>query len=591
MRKKKNGFTLVELLVTIALMLTILGIAIVSFISVSNNKKKEAWNQVKSQIETAALEYFNANEYLFEGLSDDVTGKISVGKLVEEDYLNQVTNPATGLLVSNCAVVNVKKTNGRYSASFDDKSANITNTTCNSSAEIVVSEVGAPTLSPVVTCTEGNENWCRSNAIITLNIGTNKNGAIKDVTLEQLETKDTTTCNLNDNSTIINCNNDGTTSVNVEVTNMGGKIARWTGDLKIDTTPPSVTNVGLRSSTNDYNSNLVYGSFTVSDSLSGLDVVSSNVPRSDTGVKEWNKGGSTEPWVILGYSGIVSNELDGSSKTMTITATDKAGNESSGNSNNYVVYKACSQKEEKNFYTGSCNNDGYKMKRISKVDKYNNKIVCENGVPFKVDCAVESIVFALNYNNGNASSNPGMKGVGPMASNGKGRIFKSNTGAEDYSTGKRGMNVSTGWNGTKLNGRSSSCNPWENADCTATDAGYAASSCKDVSDFQRRFRFKVRWTDGTVSNEQFINLDGTGPSYKTYFTGRNTDLRVMISEDLSEKIYRYGCSNGSNINVRTCGKSSGGTPNVTTHVYYLQAGGKTSNTISLYTKYFVDCGY
>lgn len=142
MRKKKNGFTLVELLVTIALMLTILGIAIVSFISVSNNKKKEAWNQVKSQIETAALEYFNANEYLFEGLSNEVTGEISVGKLVQEDYLNQVTNPVTGLLVPNCAVVSVKKDNGRFSASFNEDSIDNTPATCDSSAEIVVSEVG-----------------------------------------------------------------------------------------------------------------------------------------------------------------------------------------------------------------------------------------------------------------------------------------------------------------------------------------------------------------------------------------------------------------------------------------------------------------
>ena len=100
-RKNKNGFTLIELLVTIVLMLTILGIAIVSFISISDRKKQEAWQQVISQIETAAKEYFVSNEYMFEGLSNEVTGEISVGKLVQEDYLNQVTNPVTGLLVPN----------------------------------------------------------------------------------------------------------------------------------------------------------------------------------------------------------------------------------------------------------------------------------------------------------------------------------------------------------------------------------------------------------------------------------------------------------------------------------------------------------
>ena len=54
--KNKNGFTLVELLVTITLMLTLLGLAIASYINVSNSKKREAWQMVKSQIETAAAE-------------------------------------------------------------------------------------------------------------------------------------------------------------------------------------------------------------------------------------------------------------------------------------------------------------------------------------------------------------------------------------------------------------------------------------------------------------------------------------------------------------------------------------------------------
>ena len=93
--KNKKGFTLIELLVVIALMLSILGIAVVSLMNASNKKKKESWEQVKGQIETAAEEYVNTNSYMFDGLGDDVTGKISVGTLVNEDFLNKITNPKT----------------------------------------------------------------------------------------------------------------------------------------------------------------------------------------------------------------------------------------------------------------------------------------------------------------------------------------------------------------------------------------------------------------------------------------------------------------------------------------------------------------
>ena len=94
--KDKRGFTLIELLVVIALMLSILGIAVVSFVGISNKKKESSKELIKEQIETAALEYFNANEFLFSNLKDDVFGVISVGKLVNDDYLNVVTNPVTG---------------------------------------------------------------------------------------------------------------------------------------------------------------------------------------------------------------------------------------------------------------------------------------------------------------------------------------------------------------------------------------------------------------------------------------------------------------------------------------------------------------
>ena len=91
--KKRNGFTLVELLITIAIMLSLLGIAMVSFINISNSKKGESWSGVKEQIKTAAEQYFSSNEYLINDIKNGGYAFVSVGTLVKNDYLNRVINP------------------------------------------------------------------------------------------------------------------------------------------------------------------------------------------------------------------------------------------------------------------------------------------------------------------------------------------------------------------------------------------------------------------------------------------------------------------------------------------------------------------
>ena len=140
--KNKKGFTLIELLVVIALMLSILGISIISLVNVSKNKKKEAFKNVKSQIETAAVEYFNANEYLFEGLSGNAAeGTISVGKLVEEGYLNKVTNPVTNESISPCALVIVKKEGNKYDMKFEESTIDSNSNECDKNDYIKFSVV------------------------------------------------------------------------------------------------------------------------------------------------------------------------------------------------------------------------------------------------------------------------------------------------------------------------------------------------------------------------------------------------------------------------------------------------------------------
>ena len=106
MRKKRNGFTLVELLITVAIMLTILIISIVSLTNVSSRKKEKSWDQVQEEVKKAAEQYFFSNEYLLN--SDPVNGQfpyVTVGALVKEDFLNKVVNPSTGKSVNKCDVV------------------------------------------------------------------------------------------------------------------------------------------------------------------------------------------------------------------------------------------------------------------------------------------------------------------------------------------------------------------------------------------------------------------------------------------------------------------------------------------------------
>ena len=184
MKKNNKGFTLIELLVVITLILSLLGIAIVSFSNMGNKKKEEAWESVKVQIETVAEQYFKSNEYLYEGLIGDVTGTISVGKLVQEDYLNAVTDPRSGKRVSYCTKVIVKKlANGVFKTSIDDASINLDDKNmnkkeCDSDNSTSLSESGGPKISVESSGTSGSNGWFRSNVKITATVQEAGNGDI-----------------------------------------------------------------------------------------------------------------------------------------------------------------------------------------------------------------------------------------------------------------------------------------------------------------------------------------------------------------------------------------------------------------------------
>ncbi|MEG2621151.1 MAG: type II secretion system protein [Bacilli bacterium] len=101
--RKKNGFTLVELIVTVGLTITILAVGITSYITIGNKQKKEAKEMVVKQIETAGQQYFESNKYLLENLNG--SNYISLQNLVQEDYLNITIDPTTKKEFDGCYMV------------------------------------------------------------------------------------------------------------------------------------------------------------------------------------------------------------------------------------------------------------------------------------------------------------------------------------------------------------------------------------------------------------------------------------------------------------------------------------------------------
>ena len=336
--KKKNGFTLVELLVTIALILMVLGIAIVSIIKVSDAKKEEAYVLVKDQIMTAAEQYFYANEYLFEGLSEGSSGVITVGKLVEEDYLNKVTDPRTGKAINNCSQIQVTKTNGKFKSSFKEYNENLS---CENNNLVIVSEPGAPGIDvkPSVELRDGEEWYNISNLNgqkLKMNVTTETNGNGRIVGIKKCEGTSVCTDFSNDYVTTENSYTDDTFSVDTEgkyacyqATNISNKSARACKFARVDTEKP-VCDLNVEGTAkNEGNSSIInytgwYTSLNVNVLINNM---SEDVATWSWKSDSWNSDeydySKTKPNDIKSELYITS---DGSNRSVSVVLKDKAGN-------------------------------------------------------------------------------------------------------------------------------------------------------------------------------------------------------------------------------------------------------------------------
>lgn len=316
--KNKKGFTLIELLVTIALMLSILGIAIVSFINVSNKKKEESWERVKEQTELAAEEYFQTYKYYLENLgSNDSYARVSIGKLVEEDFLNKVTNPIIGKSVNDCDYVEVtiRTSDGGYSYKYHENNNGVS---CNVNSYVIVSEVGAPEISVDITKgTKKNNDYYVTDVDVTATVKTAGNGAIKNVKY----CTSTSKCNADNDLTVKSGRENSYTVTNYSLKNNNGGI----DGSKVNT---------YFVATNTSNKTVI-GSVTYKKDTENP------ICASNNGSTIWTKGSrAIEQRCSDATSGCTKNpfsqKFENTTKTGSITITDNAGNSESCPVNVYV---------------------------------------------------------------------------------------------------------------------------------------------------------------------------------------------------------------------------------------------------------------
>lgn len=382
MKKKNNkGFTLIELLVAVSIMLSILGVAIVSFVNLSDRKKEEAWENVKNQIETAAEQYFKSNEYLFEGLSNGVTATISVGELVKSDYINVVTDPRNGNKISYCSLVNVTRNNGVFTVSTDTsfgEGGSNDEKDCVTGSLVTIKEVGGPDIMVKDDCAyDGNDNWCRGqiageekNSFDGIKLTATSNEAVYiNVNNTKCELDSENQCVYND---IDNTDSDGKEVVFTAVGSNGATTNAYV-TYKIDKNTP-IIDMNIYSKKTNYNDSRANIGYSASDNISLLKSISFSKPGNI--IKTYSSINCAETTGTLNNQEMIS-KLTKNSETITVKmeVTDVAGNKAIV-TKDYTTYAIC--KEEnlniKNTQTGTevCDPSGI-YKRTDKIF-YNDKL-------------------------------------------------------------------------------------------------------------------------------------------------------------------------------------------------------------------------
>lgn len=579
-------------------MLTILAIAIVSFTSISNRKKEEAYGLVKEQIMTAAQQYFSSNEYLFEGLSGDAFGTISLGKMVNDGYLNKVVDPRTGKSLSYCTVVEVKKTEGRYVTRFVEESTNAVGQDCDVSSTIMVSETGGPAIEVLTKGTKKDDDWYVTPVVIDVKGSTNNNGPITE--MKKCYNAGNTSC------TTFNGNPLSYTSVAgggatyketystdmdyhtycYQLKNTNGKIARACTGAKIDKTPPKCTFAAADAADG---SNGWYRKDKVNLKITGM---SSDVKSWGWKTDQWDSSSKYSYANCPGGTCTISNISDlyisaEGQRTAQVYMTDEAGNRGSCSTNTIKI--------DRTPPTCSIAVSGTKGNKVGGVQWY-----IKNNATFTLNKAKKAGLSSITtYGLATSRKSTNKATTATMGNGGQATYYgyvKDEAGNEgECNSGAVGVetSVTLSFDAASTN-NATSVNNRNNKVFNTTKSGVCGfGSCTNI---------KCR-TDsglGTVCPEAYFarackNVGG----YTRYFkvTSASAGSNVSVNDDGAvkqvETVSRYGCSKTDNYYYRGCETNANGRQiDVTGHNYqYTSPAGLTSNTVRLYVEYRANCGY
>ena len=341
----KKGFTLVEIIITLAIVITITTVAVGSYIGISGQKKKEEWKLVQEQIETAAEQYFSSNKYLYEDLTDGITAYISVGTLVKSDYLNKVVNPISKKEVPSCSLVTVTIENGKYIGKYDENEDTINCKASDSSTasnKIIVKEKES-TSGAIHYYNDSGEELSKEGWFNIENLKGERKSvtACIDVT-HSAKQKDAVGAvidgqpiNTREKRGFCKDIVDGTDkNIAFKLINSSGRTYQETEWVGVDTTSPT-GDVAITSTKANYNSYIVNVKLNASDATSGL----YNASSDDLDIDMSISGKTYSEFVKKNHR--IASSLDGSTRYVSIDIVDEAGNGGVANGS-YTVYEECS---------------------------------------------------------------------------------------------------------------------------------------------------------------------------------------------------------------------------------------------------------